>query len=328
MLKKLIGLVAILAVLGIGAWHLSPWPSALFYRYVLDKAGIAANDALAKHVPQGVTARHDLAYGPEPIEKLDVYLPSGIEGSARRLPLIFWIHGGGFLAGDKNHQANYMQILAAKGYAVVAIDYLLAPAAHYPVPTFEANAALAFVKANAATLNIDSERIILAGDSAGAQIAAQLAIAISDPAYAQALGLTLAIQRPALRGVLLYCGIYDPDSLKAEGPMGGFLAAVAWSYFGLRTLDPAALPRQFSIVRNVTAALPPLFISAGNGDPLLPHSETLAEAARKMGVTVDALFFPDDTTPPLPHEYQFDLDTAAGQLALERSLAFIAGRTQ
>ena len=110
--------------------------------------------------------------------------------------------------------------------------------------------------------------------------------------------------------------------------MGGFLAAVAWSYFGLKTLDPASLPKPFSIVRNVTAALPPLFISAGNGDPLLPHSETLADAARKSGVKVDALFFPSDTTPPLPHEYQFDLDNEAGKLALERSLAFIAAQTQ
>src|SRR5262245_35953976 len=113
MLKKLIGLIVVLALVGVAAWYLSPWPSALFYRYVFDKAGIAANNALAKHVPAGVIVRRDIAYGPEPIEKLDVYLPPGIEDSTRRLPVIFWIHGGAFLAGDKNHQANYMQILAA-----------------------------------------------------------------------------------------------------------------------------------------------------------------------------------------------------------------------
>ena len=170
-----------------------------------------------------------------------------IEGSERRLPVIFWIHGGGFLAGDKSHLSNYLQILAAKGYAVVGINYTLAPAARYPKPTLEANAALAFIKANAAKLNIDSERIILAGNSAGAQIAAQLAIAISDPAYARALEIAPAIERPALRGISLYCGIYDPDSVKAEGPMAGFLKAVGWSYFDTKALDGTTLPKQFSI---------------------------------------------------------------------------------
>lgn len=328
MSKKLLGLLILLAVAGFVAWHVSPWPSALFYRTLLDRAGAAAGDALAKHVPAGITARRDIAYGADETEKLDLHLPSGAAGSSHMLPVIVWIHGGGFLAGDKSHIANYLQIIAAAGYAVVGINYTLAPAAHYPEPTRQANDALAYVTANAATLNIDPARIIIAGDSAGAQIAAQLAIAIDDPAYASALELKPAIPRTALRGLLLYCGFYDPDGLKADGPMGGFLKAVAWSYLGIKDLNAATSPAQFSILRSITSNLPPLFISAGNGDPLLSNSEALAEAATKLGVTVDTLFFPADTTPPLEHEYQFNLDTEAGRLALARSIAFVAAHTQ
>jgi len=323
-LKKLIGILVFLGLVGLALWQFSPWPSALFYRHLFDKTGVAMNDALAKHVPVGVTVRRDIGYGPDAIEKLDVYVPSGIEGSDRMLPTIFWVHGGGFLSGDKNQVSNYLRIISAAGYAGVGINYTLAPSAQHPKPTQQANAALAFIKANAAKLNVDADRVILAGDSAGAQIAAQLGIAISEPNFARSLDITPAIPSSALRGLLLHCGIYDPDSFK----MSVYRKTVNWSYLGTKELRGSAMPKQFSIVRNITQKMPPMFITAGNADPLLPHSKTLADTARNIGVTVDTLFFPDDHSPPLQHEYEFDLDTAAGQLALRRSLAFIAERTQ
>jgi acetyl esterase/lipase len=325
MLKKLFGVIVILALLGIAAWHLSPWPSALYYRYLFDKSGVAMNAALAKHVPAGVTARTDISYGSEPIEKLDVYLPAGVEGSGRMLPTIFWIHGGGFLSGDKDQISNYLKILAAAGYAVVAINYTLTPSARHPRPTQQANAALAFVTANAAKLNIDADRVFLAGDSAGSHIAAQLGIALSELSYARSIGVTPALPRTALRGLVLHCGIYDPDILDK---MARYRKTVSWAYLGTKDVGGPATPKEFSIVRSLTAKMPPMFITAGNADPLLPQSKSLVAAAVRLGVPVDTLFFPDDYSPPLQHEYQFDLDTAAGQEALKRSLKFIAERAQ
>jgi acetyl esterase/lipase len=328
MLKKMVGAIVFVAIVGFAAWQLSPWPSALFYRYLFDKGGVSMNEALAKHVSANITIRTDVSYGSKPTEKLDIYLPAGFDGFGRALATVFWIHGGGFLSGDKSQISNYLKIVAAAGYAVVGINYTLAPAAQHPTPTRQANAALAFITANAEKLNIDPQRIILAGDSAGSQIAAQLGIAISEPSFARSVDLVPAIPRSALRGLVLHCGIYDPDNLKADGEMAGFLKAVAWSYFGAKELSGPAMPRQFSIVSNITRNMPPLFLTAGNADPLLPHSKALADAAQKAGVTVDLLFFPQDYAPPLQHEYEFDLDTAAGQLALQRSLKFIAKYAQ
>jgi len=57
-----------------------------------------------------------------------------------------------------------------------------------------------------------------------------------------------------------------------------------------------------------------------NADPLAPQSRMLAEVVTQHGVPVDTLFFPDDYAPPLAHEYQFDLDTEAGQTALRGPL--------
>jgi len=79
-----------------------------------------------------------------------------------------------------------------------------------------------------------------------------------------------------------------------------------------------------SLHTHVTATYPPAFISVGNADPLAPQSAMFADAMRAQGVAVDPLFFPDDYTPALPHEYQFFLSTDAARLALDRSLAFLA----
>jgi len=81
---------------------------------------------------------------------------------------------------------------------------------------------------------------------------------------------------------------------------------------------------QFSVPRHITGGLPRIFISVGNRDQLAPQSYMLAEIAKAKGVPVDSLFFPESYSPSLRHEYQFDLDSDAGKLALQRSLEFLA----
>lgn len=78
-----------------------------------------------------------------------------------------------------------------------------------------------------------------------------------------------------------------------------------------------------SVTPHVTTAFPPSFISSGNGDPLEPQAVALARQLDALGVRVDTLFFPSHA-PALGHEYQFNLDTAAGQEALKGMLAFLA----
>jgi len=306
------------------ALQVSPWPAALFFRTVMDRSGIATARALEPHVPAGVTALLNERYDPADADAvLDVFYPTAAQGTDRKLATVVWVHGGGFLSGSKEQVASYLKILSAAGFATIGVDYSLAPGTTYPAPIKQVNAALAYVQANAVRFHVDPSKLFLAGDSAGAQIAAQLANVISAPSYAWETRVVPSILRPQLRGVLLHCGVYDPGQFKYEGLSGFFLKTVIWSYFG--TKDISANPRrdEFSVVRNFSAAFPPMFISVGNADPLAPQSHKLAEVAAGYGVRVDSLFFPDDHTPPLRHEYQFDLDTEAGQTALARSVAFV-----
>jgi acetyl esterase len=323
--KKVATAVVSLLIAVASAFKLSLWPLAMVYRRRFDRGGAWMNDRLAKHVPRDVLSDIDLRYGSTPKEMLDIHRPEP-DSALHNRPVVVWVHGGGFLAGDKAHVANYLKIIASAGYVTAGVNYSLAPAARHPTPTRQVNAAIAHLTANAQRFGIDAGRILLAGDSAGAQIAAQLAIALTDPSFAKSIGVDPAIPAKSLRGVALYCGLYDPDRVNPEDAEDPFLHVVASSYLGIRTMRGADRPTQFSIVQNLNPNMAPLFISAGNGDRLLPHSKALAAAAASARIPAETLFFPADHSPAAPHEYQFHLDSRAGQIALRRSLKFFAAR--
>ena len=332
MMKRLLlwGLGAVV-VAGAGlytAYMVSPWPGALIIRSLMNKGGELASEALQSHVPTGVSEQRNRQYGAARANALDVFYPSEVNGTDRGLPTIVWIHGGGFVSGSKDHIANYLRILASKGYTTVGVDYTIAPEAKYPTPIREVNSALKYLEQNSAELHVDTTRMFLAGDSAGAQIAAQLAIIVTSPNYAQEMGIAPAMEPAQLRGVVLYCGIYDGRRVDFEGPFRSFLRTTVWSYFGTKESMGDPQLDQFSVTRNITGAFPAMFLSAGNTDPLGPESQDLALVARAQGVQVDSLFFPQGYKPRLGHEYQFNLDTEAGETALARSLEFLKGRLE
>lgn len=310
--------ILLLCAAGAVAVKVSPWPSAMLIRLVFDHGGTLANAALASHVPPGIRSQSAVSYDPADADAwMDIHRPSSRDGTA--LPVIVWIHGGGYVAGSRNDVANYARLLAADGYAVVAVDYSLAPEHRYPLPVHQINRALAFLSAHADRLQLDMSRVVIAGDSAGAQLAAQLALIVTSHEYAKTMAITPAIDAQQLRGVLLFCGPLDGRSM-AVSP-SWFAHTVMWSYYGSAAPSPAH--DTFSIVPRITRDFPPAFITVGNGDPLAPQSLALADALRREGVTVDTLFFPATHQPALGHEYQFDLTLPESREALARTHAFL-----
>lgn len=303
------------------AFTTSPWPSALLIRRAFDAGAAQASQRLLPFLPRDVEIAANLAYDPsEPSLKLDVYYPRGVRGS---LLTVLWIHGGAWLSGSKDDVAHYARILAARGFTVVAIDYQIAPAAQYPTPLRNVNAALRYLQAHARELHVAPDRIVLAGDSAGAQIAAQMANLVSVPSYAKRVGIAPALARRDLAGVLLYCGVYSLHPIGPANRFASFVGPVIWAYSGSKNVSRDPYFETASVMRFVTKNFPPAFISAGNGDPLLAQSRAFAAKLRGDGVAVDGLFFSPSLQPPLGHEYQFDLARPSGELALERSVAFL-----
>ncbi len=296
----------------------------LLIRQAFDKGAVAAAEALEKHVPSGIEQVLDIRYAENDRDALlDLFRPAGAK---KPLPVVVWVHGGAFVYGRRDNVSNYLKILAGRGYATVAVGYSKSPGVNYPMPLAQVNAALGHLTANAEGLGIDPQRIVLAGDSAGAQIAAQLSIVITAPDYAARVGITPAIAASQLKGVILHCGPYGVDGLDFNGPFGGFLKTVLWSYFGTKSFLDDPRFKDFAVIPNITEDFPPFFISVGNADPLAPLSYALKARADELGVVNEALFFQPDYAPPLPHEYQFNLDDEAGQTALARTLDFLSAR--
>ena len=232
--------------------------------------------ALARHVPGDLVEIVDEAYDiASPDGRLDVFRPRRDEP----LPTVVWVHGGAFVSGSKSDVANYLRVLAGRGLTTVGVDYSIAPGSRYPTPVKQVAAALAHLVDHADRLGIDPGRVVLAGDSAGAQIAAQVALLVTDPAYAAEVGIDVAVPPSSLRGLVLFCGAYDFRLARGSTRLGSWLVDTAiWSYLGSSRRHDERTTRQGTVPLHVSPSFPPTFVSAGNGDPLLPHTLGLVEA--------------------------------------------------
>ncbi|MEW2378626.1 alpha/beta hydrolase [Micromonospora sp. NPDC047812] len=319
---------AVLATLGAAAWlafRLSPWPAVLLIRRAPGRSGREIEQTLAPLVPDGIEQILDERYDlDDPDGFLDVFTPLA---AGSPLPTVVWLHGGGFIGGSRTGVRNYLRILAARGYTTVAVEYSHAPERRYPTPVLQVDAALAHLVRHADRLHIDPAQIVLAGDSAGAHIAAQAALALTDPTYADRAGLPTTVRGATVRATILACGPYDLDLPDYDGPHARLLHTVLWAYTGVKDFRTDPRIAYASLPRHVSATFPPTFLTVGNADPLRRHSAALAESLATRGVSVDTLFYPDDHEPPLGHEYQLDLTAEAGRQALNRMVLHLQAHT-
>jgi len=181
-------------------------------------------------LPPGWRIEHDLAYGGDPAQRLDVYRPA----DARSAPLMLFVHGGGWRQGDKSMRRmveHKMRFWLARGWVFVSMNYRLLPLADPLQQALDLGHALAFVQANAPRWHADPARIVLLGHSAGAHLAALLTAdaglradtgvqpwpgsVLLDTA---ALDVVSIMQRPHFR---LYDAAFgsDPDFWSAASPL-------------------------------------------------------------------------------------------------------------
>jgi triacylglycerol lipase len=164
---------------------------------------------------EGVEVLKDLAYGPDPRHRLDVYRPE-VKSAAPR-PAIVFLPGGGFIRGDKADRENVGQFFARQGFVVAVVNYRLAPTHHWPAGALDASAGFSWLRERASDLNIDPEAMYFIGESAGA---AHVAAATLVRRFHPSGGASQA-------GTVLISGPYNP-----------VLEKEAREQFGVATPDP------------------------------------------------------------------------------------------
>lgn len=209
-----------------------------------------------------------------------VYRPAG--GGLK--PALVYFHGGGWVIGSlASHDGACRRLAEVSGCVVVAVDYRLAPEHPFPAAFDDSYAATKWVAAEAASLAIDPTRVGVAGDSAGANLAAAVTLKARD-----AGGPALAVQ------VLIYPATrFDaetPSMIRNAEGYGLTTAAMRW--FSAQYIpDPALRQSPFASVMNAksVAGLPRALVVTAEFDPLCDEGEAYAERLRDAGVPVRAI---------------------------------------
>ena len=214
----------------------------------------------------GYTVRRGLAYGSDPRQTLDVYIPDGLKAPA---PMLLFFYGGSWQSGSRNDYAGFGQAFASKGIITLVADYRLYPQVKFPAFVEDGAQALAFAHGHAAEWGGDGKRLFVAGHSAGAYIAVMLG---SDGRYLKQAGGDYSW----VRGVIGVSGPYDFLPLKDPAYVAMFHGAN----------NRAILPITY-VDRD--PARPPMLLVTGTGDTTVDpgNSARMAAALRTKGTAAE-----------------------------------------
>lgn len=218
--------------------------------------------------------------------KLDLYLPPerATPGPAR--PCVLFIHGGAWRYGSRRTNSYMCRYLAARGLLCASIDYRLSHAARWPAQFEDCRAALDWLRRHAGEFGGAGGRIGVMGTSAGAHLAALLALQTNQDGPVVADG-----NSPRIGAV---CDWYGPSDLSAEHPVSPVAERAVIRLLGGHPLGRPELAQAASPVRQVSAAAPPFLIIHGTADPVVPfeQSRLLHEALRSAGAEATLLPVP------------------------------------
>lgn len=281
---------------------------------------------LAHPARYGAERERNLRYGPGPAQRLDLYRPTGASGPR---PVVLYLHGGGFRAMSKDTHWLMGLRFARQGYLVANADYRLAPRHPYPAAIEDAALALEWVAAHAAAQGGDLGALVLAGESAGANLALALTVACCWPRpepWARrlwALGLRPRVCLPA-------CGILevsDPERFNRRKALPFFVRDA------LR--DPASVYLRGASANSELAdplvvleragpperPLPAFFLPVGTADPLVDDTRRAHRALLRLGADAEARYYPGEV-----HAFHALVWRAAARQCWDEMLGFTEAR--
>jgi acetyl esterase/lipase len=198
----------------------------------------------------------DIKYADADACLLDTYR---VENGGEKYPVMLYIHGGGFVAGDKHYRRAHSRWIAQQGYFVVNINYGLCPEYKFPEPLRHLVYALNWIGDNAEKYNLDLDKLVVSGDSAGGYYSTVLACIATDKDLQARLGVSTDLR---FSGAVLNCGIYDvAEALSAKIPfdLGGKILYDVAS-ISKKEFDTFEFRDICSPIEKVTSEFPKAFI--------------------------------------------------------------------
>jgi acetyl esterase/lipase len=233
--------------------------------------GCSGTDLLNGLAPRdGWRVVHDLAYGVAPRHRLDLYVP---EAAAGPVPIVVFFYGGSWQRGDRGDFLFVAEALASRGYLVVVPDYRVYPEVLFPGFVEDGAAAVAWVRDNAAAVaGVEPGPLFLMGHSAGAHIAAMLAL---DGRWLAAAGA----DRADVAAVVGLAGPYDFLPLRSSRLK---------TIFGPEERWPETQP-----INHVDGRAPPMLLVTGRDDFTVrpANSQRLATRVREAGGEVEVISY-------------------------------------
>ena len=224
---------------------------------------------------------------PGPGGDIPIRIFTPVQTSSDPRPVIVYFHGGGWVVGDlDSHDVVCRSLANASGCKIVSVDYRLAPEHPWPAAPDDCFAAVEWVAAHAADLGVDANRLAVAGDSAGGNLAAAITLRAR-----AAHGPHIAFQ------LLIYPAVDATMSLpsnEANG-RGYFLekAGMDW-FYGHYLPNPAEAknPDVSPLFAADLTGLPPAYVVTAEYDPLRDEGRAYAEKLQAAGVSVDYINYP------------------------------------
>jgi acetyl esterase/lipase len=259
----------------------------LFYSYP-----VIAAEPERPQLPPGFVGAYDVKYVPDGDEaqSLDIYFPES--PAEKALPLLVWIHGGGWSGGSKARPPYLSQL--RRGYVVASVEYRFSQKATFPAQIQDCQAALRWLRANAGKYSIDSERIGIGGASAGGHLAALVGTAGGKHAFP-----AIGDNRDESDRVQAVCDIFGPTDFCTVIAQADEDANVKnifkWNngdpyskLIGGKLGEDKEKCEAVSPVRYVSKDNPPFLILHGDRDTMVPYAQSveLADLLNKAGVEV------------------------------------------
>jgi len=215
---------------------------------------------------------------------LDIHMPAGV----RNPPLVVWVHGGAWSAGNKS---NYPAELVANGFAVASLDFRQTTEARFPANVHDIKAGIRFLRAKAAEYGYRADKIAIAGASSGGHLAALVGVTNGHTELEGTVGGEYAKQSSGVQAIVSYFGASNLNSILAQStPFGlGVRKPALERLLGALPENAKELATLASPVAHVDASDPPLLLLHGDQDPQMPinQSHELHGAYKKLGLDAE-----------------------------------------